>query len=379
LLSKMLREVDTLTAEQKRQLQVIHEAGSDLKGLIDNILDLSKIEAGEASFSLEQISVRQLLTEVIDLVRPQFDAKGLYLRTRYAENVPESFVSDLSKVRQILKNFLSNALKFTRQGGVVIKAFRQNEESQCPLCLAVVDSGIGIAADKHDLIFEAFKQADGSTSREYGGTGLGLSISRKLADMLGGYIHLDSEEGKGSTFTLCLPLECDGPLSMRSSEIPQQQEAAEELLVAHEVEESPADKSPGTADFEGVRVLLVDDDLRNLLALTPLLEGWGVEVTAAGDGNEALDTLAEDADFSVVLMDIMMPERDGYDTIRTIRNDPRLKDMTIIALSAHADTQVRERCRNAGAQDFLAKPVDPEQLKAVLKRHLATTAAFGPG
>ena len=375
LLSKILREVDTLTVEQKRQLQVIHEAGSDLKGLIDNILDLSKIEAGEASFSLEQISVRQLLTEVIDLVRPQFDAKGLYLRTEYAENVPETFVSDLSKVRQILKNFLSNALKFTRQGGVVIHAYRQNNESQCPLCLAVVDSGIGIAADKHDLIFEAFKQADGSTSREYGGTGLGLSISRKLANMLGGYIHLHSEQGKGATFTLCLPLECDGPLSAQSSEIPPQDETSEALLVPHEVEESPPDKRPETADFEGVRVLLVDDDLRNLLALTPLLEGWGVEVTAAGDGNEALDTLAEDVDYAVVLMDIMMPERDGYDTIRTIRNDPRLMDLAIVALSAHADPQVRERCRSAGADDFLAKPVDPAQLKAVLRRHLTSDTA----
>jgi CheY-like chemotaxis protein len=107
------------------------------------------------------------------------------------------------------------------------------------------------------------------------------------------------------------------------------------------------------------------------------LEGWGIEVTAAGDGNEALETLAEDTDYAVVLMDIMMPELDGYDTIRSIRNDPRLKDMAIIALSAHADMQVRERCNSAGAQDFLAKPVDPEQLKAVLQRHLATTATGG--
>jgi signal transduction histidine kinase/CheY-like chemotaxis protein len=376
LLSKILREVDTLSPEQHRQLQVIHEAGSDLKGLIEDILDLSKIEAGEASFSLEQIPVRQLLEELRQLVRPQFDAKGLYLRTQYSENLPQSFVSDLSKVRQIMKNFLSNALKFTPRGGVVMHAYRQTGESQCPLCLAVVDSGIGIAPDKHDLIFEAFKQADGSTSREYGGTGLGLSISRKLADLLGGYIRLESEEDRGSTFTLCLPLEYDGPLPA-ASDTPRRaaEKSSKPLLVRRDAAEPVPETGSVHADFAGVRVLLVDDDLRNLLALTPLLEGWGIEVTAAGDGNEALETLTEDADFSLVLMDIMMPERDGYDTIMTIRADPRLKDMAIVALSAHADAQVRDRCRNAGADDFLAKPVDPVQLEAVLQRHLAGETA----
>jgi len=372
LLSKILGETDSLSDEQKRQLQVIHEAGTDLKGLIENILDLSKIEAGEASFSLEQIEVRQLLAELIELLRPQFDAKGLYLRTEYAENVPEIFVSDLAKVRQILKNFLSNALKFTHRGGVVIHAYRQPQEPECPLCLAVADSGIGIAPDKHEVIFEAFKQADGSTSREYGGTGLGLSISRKLADLLGGHIHLQSEEGQGSTFTLCLPLECEGPVILpRADSAGPAERSPKQLLVRRESKEVTVETPPPQADFEGRRVLLVDDDLRNLLALTPVLENWGIEVTAAGDGNEALETLAEDADYAVVLMDIMMPERDGYDTIMTIRKDPRFNEMAIFALSAHADAQVREQCLKAGADDFLAKPVDPVLLKALLQRHLA--------
>jgi signal transduction histidine kinase/CheY-like chemotaxis protein len=375
LLSKILREADTLTAEQQRQLQVIHEAGSDLKGLIDNILDLSKIEVGEVSFSLEQISVRNLLTELIELLSPQFDAKGLLLKAEYADDVPETFVSDLSKVRQIVKNFLSNALKFTHKGDVVIYAYRQTEQSTCPLCLAVRDSGIGIPPEKHDLVFEAFKQADGSTSREYGGTGLGLSISRKLAELLGGYIQLESEEGRGSTFTLCLPLEYDGPQPVVVSDLPQvAEEPSKHLLARQEMQESSSVTGPMQADFAGERVLLVDDDLRNLLALTPLLEGWGIEVTAAGDGNEALETLAEDADYAVVLMDIMMPERDGYDTIRAIRADPRHKAMAVVAFSAHADSQVRNWCHNAGADDFLAKPVDPVELKTVLQRHLMGAA-----
>ena len=372
LLSKMLREGESLAPEQQQQVQVIFEAGSDLKGLIDNILDLSKIEAGEAGLSLEQIQLRQLVAELMELVRPQFDAKHLYLRSEFADNAPETFVSDLSKVRQILKNFLSNASKFTRQGGVVIRVYRQVDETHCPLCLAVEDSGIGIDADKHELIFEAFKQADGSTSREYGGTGLGLSISRKLAELLGGYIKLESEPGRGSLFTLCLPLECEGNLS---EELPRPQARAETGSGQQQTPRSagPAalpESSAGRPEFEGFRVLLVDDDLRNLLALTPMLEGWGIDVTAAGDGNEALETLAEDPDYVVVLMDIMMPEMNGYDTIRVIRKDQRFKGLVIIALSAHVDAAQRDRCIGAGANDFLTKPVNPEALKALLKHYL---------
>ncbi len=371
LLSKMLREGDTLTLEQKKQLQVIHEAGTDLKGLIDNILDLSKIEAGETGFSLEQISVRQLLTELMNLVRAQFDAKGLCLSAEYAENMPETFVSDLSKVRQVLKNFLSNAQKFTRQGGVVMRAYRQIDDPHCPLCLAVNDSGIGIAADKHELIFEAFKQADGSTSREYGGTGLGLSISRKLAELLGGYIKLESEEGRGSTFTLCLPLEIDGPLPVARPSLPQRVDAVDVNPHLISEVEGVLSTSRLVPEFEGQRVLLVDDDLRSLLVLTPLLEGWGIEVTAAGDGSEALETLAEDPDYPIMLIDIKMPEMDGYDTIRIIRNDRRFKELRIIVLSGNAGAEVRDQCIEAGADDFLPKPVDIDVLKGLIEHHLS--------
>ncbi|MEN8168420.1 MAG: ATP-binding protein, partial [Pseudomonadota bacterium] len=330
LLSKMLREGGTsLTEEQKKQLRVIHEAGSDLKELIDNILDLSRIEAGQASFSLEQIEVHQLIGELIELLKPQFVAKGLSLTAEYADDVPGSFHSDLPKVRQILKNFLSNALKFTREGGVVMHAYRQNDTRSCPLCIAVIDSGIGIPPDKHELVFDAFKQADGSTSRLYGGTGLGLSISRDLAGLLGGYIEMQSEEGAGATFTLCLPLETDQVMLQSQFQV----ETPAQLIMGGEdvVESEDADH---TTEFNGERVLLVDDDLRNLLALTPLLEGWGLEVTAAGDGKEAMETLEEDAEFLLILLDIMMPEKDGYDTIRDIRAERRFHKLAIIALSA---------------------------------------------
>ncbi|MBL3599955.1 MAG: response regulator [gamma proteobacterium endosymbiont of Lamellibrachia anaximandri] len=376
LLSKMLSEgPEALHGAQRKQVSVIHEAGADLKALIDNILDLSRIEAGQASFSLERIDLRRLIEELMELVKPQFDAKSLSFTSDIAPDAPESFVSDHDKVRQILKNFLSNAVKFTKSGGVTIHAY-EGEDSARPVCIGVEDSGIGIPGDKLGEIFEAFKQADGSTSRRFGGTGLGLSISRELAHLMDGDIRLESEEEKGSVFTLCLPLEFDhsdideARLEHVEPEVFGMQEHQPEPLIEPEDMVMPQSATAGAADFNGKRVLLVDDDLRNLLALSPLLESWGLEITAAGDGREALETLEEDPEFSIVLMDIMMPEMDGYDTIRHIREDGRFRDMAVVALTAKNTALDRERCIEAGADDFIPKPIDADELKALIARHL---------
>lgn len=377
LLSKIMQEgTNSLTDEQKKQLWVIHEAGVDLKELIENILDLSRIEAGQASFSLEEIDVHHLITELIELVKPQFDAKGLRLEAEFSKDVPEKFNSDLAKVRQILKNFLANSLKFTHEGGVTIHAYRQSPADSCPLSIAVIDTGIGIPSDKQELIFDAFTQADGSTSRLYGGTGLGLSISRELAHLLDGHIELDSEEGFGASFTLCLPLEADTLHADVAEESTLLEESStgetERLLMKHRSAKVDSEPEAKQVEFSGERVLLVDDDLHNLLALTPLLESWGLEVTAAGDGKEALETLADDQDFSIVLMDIMMPEMNGYDTIRSIRNEPRMQDLKIIALSAKISVEDRDRCIREGADAFIPKPIGASELKELLKTHLKT-------
>lgn len=371
LLSKMLNEAtENLSVEQRGQLQVIHEAGRDLRALIDDILDLSRIEAGKASISLEQIPIKPLVSDLIEMVKPQFDAKGLQLTYESSDSLPESILSDQYKVRQILKNFLSNALKFTHQGRVKLHVFLNSEESLHPLCFAVEDSGVGIPKSKHELIFEAFKQADGSTNRRFGGTGLGLSISRELAHLLGGEVSLESEEGAGSRFTLCLPLELDhSSLSSHQVELQTTQEPRliEERIPTSTIT-SPAE--PQVRPFVGKRILVVDDDLQSLLALTPLLEGWGFEVTAAGDGQEAIDTLKDDPEFNVVLMDIMMPELDGYDTIRYIRSKMQLDALKVIVLSAKNAAQDRNQCLEAGADDVLTKPVAPEKLQALLRTHI---------
>jgi signal transduction histidine kinase/ActR/RegA family two-component response regulator len=370
LLSKMLNETaQNLSSEQKRQLQVIHEAGSDLRTLIDNILDLSRIEAGKASISLQQIPIKPLVSDLIEMVKPQFDAKGLSLSIDYGPSLPESLLSDQEKVRQILKNFLSNALKFTHQGGAWLRVYLQPDEPSHPLCFSVEDSGVGIPKNKHGLIFEAFKQADGSTNRRFGGTGLGLSISRELAHLLGGEVSLESDEGTGATFSLCLPLELDHSL-FGSHQVELQIEEQPLLMREPTAIATLSKEDARNRPFAGRRILVVDDDLQSLLTLTPLLENWGFEVTAAGDGQEAIDTLNDDPDFSIVLMDIMMPELDGYDTIKHIRNNMKLHRLKIVVLSAKNTAQDRTLSLQAGADDVLGKPVVPDKLEALFRVHL---------
>jgi signal transduction histidine kinase/CheY-like chemotaxis protein len=363
LLSKMLAENASaqLTAEEGRQAQIIHDAGTDLKALIDNILDLSRVEARQMSLLSETVDLRKLLTDVIELLRPQFDEKQLDIDLLIDADAPVSIVSDGEKIRQILINFLSNAVKFTDQGGVTV---RLQAGTSSPVCISVTDTGIGIPAGKIDMVFEAFKQADGSTSRRFGGTGLGLTISRELARLMGGEIRVESEAGKGATFSLLLP-----------QQMPEMPSEENRSGVSHVKQEQSAVAEIPTADYQSARVLLVDDDVRNLLALTPLLEQWGLEVMAAGDGQEALDTLATAGPFDVLLMDIMMPGMDGYEVIRQLRKQPGFADIPVIALTARAGDEDLQQCQAAGANDCVVKPLDPQALKLALDNYLTDNTA----
>jgi signal transduction histidine kinase/ActR/RegA family two-component response regulator len=354
LLSKMLADnsAGQLSGEASRQAQIIHAAGTDLKALIDNILDLSRVEARQMLLVSETVDLRTLLTDVIELLRPQFDVKHLQLDLQIDADVPVTIVSDSEKLRQILINFLSNAVKFTDRGGVTVRLVRGDSS---PVCISVTDTGIGIPADKLDLVFEAFKQADGSTSRRFGGSGLGLTISRELARLIGGDISVASEPGKGTTFSLLLPLQMPvAPAEEGGRRLtgPRQDKPAREVLPA--------------ANYQGARILLVDDDVRNLLALTPLLEQWGLEVMAAGEGEEALETLATAGPFDIMLLDIMMPGMDGYEVIRKLRMLPAGADLPVIALTANTTDEDRQQCLAAGANDCIVKPLDPQRLKLAL-------------
>lgn len=367
LLSNLLAsDQQKLDEEQKQQAKVINKAGQDLLQLINNILDLSRIEAGRLELYCDNVVIVDLLNDVYELFKPVADDKGLELILDISDSAPTTLFTDADKLAQILKNFMGNAIKFTakhphgktqsRSGKVTLRLEDAVTDSQYPVRISVSDTGIGIAQEKQVLIFEAFQQADGSTSRRYGGTGLGLSISRKLAELLGGCITLKSQSGQGSTFTVMLPAQSEMNDNSGSP------------VLSESISES-AETTP-MADFSGAKVLLVDDDMRNLLALTPVLEGWGLEVIAAGDAEEALETLADEPDVSVALLDVMMPGMDGMALAKAIRQKSRYATLPCIGLSARAGDDDRQRWLALGVGDYLVKPVDAIALHSILSRVL---------
>ncbi len=280
----------------------------------------------------------------------------------------------------MLKNLLANAFKFTGSGRVELRIFpvdhRQRRfeseglrHAERVLAFSVVDSGIGIPPDKMKLIFEPFQQADGTTSRKYGGTGLGLSISLAMTRLLGGEMLVESQPGLGSTFTLYLPQQYAGPdggSSVSASEAPRPLSApglSVPSLLPH-----PPTKTEPDASLAGRKVLLVDDDIRNLFALTSILEGLGLYVLQADNGKSGLEVLHTHPDVDAVVMDVMMPELDGYETMRAIRREPRFATLPIIALTAQALKEDRDKCLAAGANAYLPKPADTDQLLELLRR-----------
>ena len=365
LLSKLLVSEDQgMDDKHKQQAQVINKAGQDLLQLINDILDLSKIEAGRLDLHLREVTIADLLNDIHDLFKPVADEKGLVLVVERQASAPETLLTDAEKIAQILRNFMGNAIKFTAQGQITLRLEHDASDSRWPVRISVTDTGIGIPDDKHELIFEAFQQADGSTSRRYGGTGLGLSICRNLADLLGGHITVDSQSGHGATFTLMLPERLESSDQNDKPVVKGENE--------NEGADAQAERSEAipVANFNGSRILLVDDDMRNLLALTPVLEGWGLDVIAAGDGEEALETLAEESDIAVALLDVMMPGLDGLELAGAIREQPRFATLPCIGLSAKAGDDDRERWLALGVGDYLVKPVDLHELHSVLSKFL---------
>ncbi|MCP4993400.1 MAG: response regulator [Gammaproteobacteria bacterium] len=363
LLSKLLAsEQQGLDDEQKQQARVINMAGQDLSQLINDILDLSKIEAGRLDLKVDNLIIVDLLNDIQDLFKPVTDDKGLELVVDIQASAPETLYTDADKLSQIVKNFMSNAIKFTAQGQVTLRLEKVVLDSRWPIRISVTDTGIGISKDKQELIFEAFQQADGSTSRRYGGTGLGLSISRKLTVLMGGRISVESQLGQGATFTIMLPerLETDEG----DEQVMSERHNMQGDLQAEDTESIPI------ANYKGARILMVDDDMRNLLALTPVLKGWGLDVIAAGDGEEALETLAEESDVAVALLDVMMPGMDGLALAGAIREQSRFATLPCIGLSAKAGDDDRDRWLALGVGDYLVKPVDVRELHNVLSKVL---------
>ncbi len=359
LLSKMLAaEGGGLSEVQRRQAQVIREAGVDLRTMIDDILDISRIEAGQVPISLGWVDLPTVLEELMELVGPLTGDKPVTLRLQCDPAAPTRICTDREKLRQILKNFLANAIKFTDQGTVTLGLGMAKDPGR-PLALSVTDTGIGIPQDKQEIIFEAFQQADGSTRRRYGGTGLGLSISRELAKLLGGRIEVQSAPGAGSCFTLFLPLSNQGGG-------PTIEEPAVHLppVVAPALEEPSTTPS---AAHPGEWVLIIDRDVPTLVHLAGLIGAYGLGVQTAADLDEALETLQEEpAGCRLILLAALMSSPETCDTIATLLKQNQGHGTAVAVMGEAAAAAQSAACRAAGAVAFLTMPVTSGALAAVV-------------
>ncbi|WP_214322234.1 HAMP domain-containing protein [Nonomuraea sediminis] len=392
---------NNLSEQEVEFATTIHNAGSDLLQLINDILDLSKIEAGRMDVRPENLPLNKLLDYVEATFRPLTIDRGLKLEINVGPGVPRELYNDERRLQQILRNLLSNAVKFTAAGEVRLEVSISEgvleDTAADVIAFAVSDTGIGIAADKLPAIFGAFQQADGTTSRKYGGTGLGLSISSEIARLLGGEIHASSQPAAGSTFTLYVPARCVASGAMtepgaRESDperhpIEPTRKHVEVRSAAQVQAEWPSvdggddwhsaarlselSEGPVGRTLTGRRVLIVDDDIRNVYALTHVLGRLGMEVVYAENGREGIEALERDEKISLVLMDVMMPEMDGYETLAAVRQMPRFADLPIIALTAKAMPGDREKTISCGASDYVPKPVDLDHLLEVMRGWLA--------
>ncbi|MBC9929693.1 response regulator [Chitinophaga qingshengii] len=496
ILAKMLEEnkEGNLLPRQVEYAMIMHKSGSDLLRLINEILDLSKIEAGKVELNLEPVRITAIIEDLDNLFGIVAQEKQIQYSTEVAVNVPAIIITDRLRLEQVIRNLLSNAFKFTPADGCIRLLWYMQPENA--LCISVTDTGPGIPAEKQQLIFDAFHQGDGATTRKYGGTGLGLSISRELMLLLKGEIHLEHSSPQGSTFTIILPLHgmsselrddagqaeqnaivhlpaeykdashhhaangqsvlligtemfsetlniphdrvvnitaaatllsirkysCivldmglhleEGKVSLISLlemntiaptpvivYIDEDISASEEQQLRKQVaaiirktpfptdrlkdelerlrnEENPPVVAPRRMGnkaknvLTGKQVLLVDDDMRNVFSISALLEEQGVNVLTAADGKDALAVLQEHHKVDLVLMDMMMPEMDGFEAIRHIRTNRRWIQLPVIAITAKAMPGDRQQCLDAGASDYIAKPVDSNQLLSLLNTWL---------
>ena len=372
-----------LTGKQVDFARTIHGAGSDLLQLINDILDLSKVEAGKMDLHPADLRLATLVEQVEATFRPMAADKGLEFDVIVHAGTPDRLYVDEQRLAQVVRNLLSNAVKFTSAGHVSLSIGHAEEvefsgvlrEASDVIAFAVSDTGVGIAKDKLDVIFEAFQQADGTTSRRFGGTGLGLSISRDIARLLGGEIRTASQPGKGSTFTLYLPVRRgarrgtltrpeNGTGSARAT-----RNGGPSVPVAVSAFTMGAGAEAGTDNdpLSGARVLIVDDDARSVFALTAVVERFGAEVLYAENGRTGIAALERNAGIALVLMDVMMPGLDGNATIRAIRRMPQFTNLPIIALTAQAMKGDREKSIKAGASDYIPKPVQTDQLLQLMR------------
>ncbi|HOS92809.1 MAG TPA: response regulator, partial [Armatimonadota bacterium] len=337
-----------LTAEQREYLETVRSSGEALLDIINDVLDFSKLEAGRLSIEHTNFGLRSAVEAAVSSLAVRAHEKGLELVCRIAHDVPELLIGDPGRLRQVVVNLIGNAIKFTPQGEVEFRVeVASEDDDEVELCFSVSDTGIGIAADKLERIFESFTQADGSTTRQYGGTGLGLAICRRIVELMGGHIWAESEEGKGSVFR---------------------------FRARFGVRERAA-VTPADASLEGARVLVVDDSATNRAMLRECLTAWGVEVLELSTGDEAVAFLegevASGRGCQAVLMDRAMPGADGFEVARRIAAHPLLSHVPVMMLTSAGRRGDVARCREMGVAGYLMKPVRQSELRQALRMALA--------
>ena len=354
----------SLSSEQREYLETAQFSAESLLCLLNDILDFSKIEAGRLELSAVDFSVQQAVSCAVKTLAVRAQQKNLLLTCQISPEAPDMLVGDPARLRQILLNLIGNAIKFTETGGITIRVEPEPvAEPEVVLHFAVADTGIGIPSEKHSVIFEAFRQADGSTTRKYGGTGLGLGISSKLVELMGGRIWMESQVGRGSTFHFTAQFRrALAPLAQPGKPPSAPPEACLDSRTA-----GPS-----------LRILVAEDNRVNEKLAVRLLQKMGHSTVVARDGRQALDALAQQA-FDLVLMDVQMPEMDGLEATRLIRQQEQRTGahLPIVAMTAHAMKGDRERCLKAGMDGYLSKPIQPKELLEAIQQAAGAVHSVG--
>ncbi|GEM_PF-3869838 len=346
---------------QRDYLEKIHSSGEHLLGIIDDILDFSKIDTGKLNIETIDFELDRVTLNLVNFAAWKASEKGIKLTLDIDPGIPRILRGDPLRLSQILINYVNNAVKFTEKGEIIIRARKIEEsENDSLLRFEVQDTGIGMTREEVGGLFQIFHQADNSTSRKYGGSGLGLAISKGLAELMGGEVGVESEAGKGSTFWLIVRLGNGGGLEWLPPEKNRRdgQIQADSLCTVLEA-------------INGAHILLAEDNLFNQQVVVEFLEHAGADVCIASNGKEALDLLRQER-FDCVLMDMQMPEMDGFEAARIIRADPGMAGTRVIAMTANATKEDRERCLAAGMDDFIGKPFKPDMFYATIAKWLSS-------